>query len=210
MKVFTYYRVSTELQEHGVESQRLACQRYAKENGLEIIEEFSEEESAFKERPIFELMLKRLKEVDGVLVFDLDRLTREPIQLAKLLNLFFEEEKRLFQVIGEITDREEDILLARIKTDIAAYESEKIRRRIKAGINRRREEGLPLGRPKKEISKRVFDRYVKDGKLIISKSVLCEIFNVSRVTLLNWLRKNNYEFLIEDSPFNEEGIINET
>lgn len=207
MKVFTYYRVSTELQDKGIDSQKLACIKYAKDNALEIVEEFSEEESAAKERPIFQMMLNRLKEVDGVLVFDLDRLTRDPYQLAKLLNLFFEEEKRLFQVIGEITDSDEDILLARIKTDIAAYERQKIRRRIKAGIARRREEGLPLGRPKKEISKRVFERYIKEERLIVSKRALCEIFDVSRVTLLNWMRDNNYTYLIEKPLFNgNEGV----
>lgn len=200
-KVFAYYRVSTELQETGLESQELACQKYAEENNLFILDVFKEEESAFNQRPILESMLRRLGEVDGILVFDLDRLVRDPHEFAKILTLFFDLNKKIYQVSGQIDmGKDEDVLLARIKTDIADYESRKIRRRIKAGLERRKANGLPVGRPKKHISKTLFQKYLQNDKLIISKAALSRTFKVSRATLIRWMRVNGYEDLIAKQP----------
>lgn len=203
MKVLAYYRGSTELQEKGIESQRLACREYAKNNNLEIIKEFEEKESTLYERPVFEKLLKEVVEYQGILVYDLDRLTRDPVQLGRMINIFSTHNIRIFQTIGEIDiTSDDDLLIARIKTDVALYEREKIRRRIKSGIKNRKAKGLPFGRPKSEININLFKRYIRNNEFVISKESLCKIFMVSRSTLLRWMKENGFEYLIEDLPEN--------
>jgi len=76
---FAYIRVSTVKQgEHGVslQEQREAIQRYALRNAITITAWFEEKETAAKRgRPIFNLMLKRLKkgEAQGVIIHKIDR-----------------------------------------------------------------------------------------------------------------------------------------
>jgi DNA invertase Pin-like site-specific DNA recombinase len=79
---FAYIRVSTVKQgEHGVslQEQRDAIQRHALRNGLTVITWFEEKETAAKRgRPIFNMMLKRLKkwEAQGVIIHKIDRSAR--------------------------------------------------------------------------------------------------------------------------------------
>jgi DNA invertase Pin-like site-specific DNA recombinase len=201
MKVFAYYRVSTDMQEDALKSQKMACEGFAKGNGLEIVKEFSEIGSAHSERPIFDSMLNELKDVKGVLVTDLDRLTRDALQFAKLLNVFQTTGKQFFTTIGNINlDSAEDVLLARIRTDIGEYETKKLRERMKRGIKRYKEETGSWGRPKKAISKRIFKTFIQDGKLMVSKASLCYVFSVSYSTLHRWMRENNYGHLINERP----------
>ncbi len=201
MKVFAYYRVSTDLQEDSWEAQQKACRDYAREHDIEIKDEYIEKQSAFEKRPVFDTMLENLYKVEGILVFDLDRLVRDPFQFAKLLNVLQSLNKKIFQVIGEIDpDKEEDVLLARIKTDIAEYESAKIKRRTRAGIARYIEKHGHWGRPQKKISKSQFEKYVEDGELIFPKTVIAKLFNVSRQTLRIWMIENGYTNLIKEQP----------
>lgn len=82
-KVVTYIRVSTEeqaTQGHSLETQRTMLADYATGHQLQIVKEFEETHSAYRPgRPQFQAMLalfRRRKDVDGVLVYKLDRLAR--------------------------------------------------------------------------------------------------------------------------------------
>jgi len=201
MKVFQYLRVSSDLQKEGLKSQRLACRQFAQRNKIRIVEEFVDEESSFNIRPNFETMLSRLGEVDGILSFDLDRITRDPYEFAKILNLFQDLDKKIFQVTGELNlEKEEDVLLARIKVDVARYERDKMIRRVKSGIARKKEETGIWGRPRAKISKTRFKKYIDGNVLITSKASLSKIFGVSKPTLIQWMKDNGFEYLIKDEP----------
>ncbi|MCD5407967.1 recombinase family protein [Candidatus Bipolaricaulota bacterium] len=91
-KVVTYLRVSTtEQSEEGysIESQRRFLRDYAKGHNLEIVREFTEVESAFKPgRPQLEEMrrfLRRHPEIEGVLVYKVDRIARNMLDFARLV-----------------------------------------------------------------------------------------------------------------------------
>lgn len=85
MKVFVYLRVSGrgQIEGDGFDRQLLACQKYAKENNLEIVEVFREEGvSGTKElddRPALAELLAALEEngIKTVLIEKLDRLARD-------------------------------------------------------------------------------------------------------------------------------------
>jgi site-specific DNA recombinase len=207
INVFAYYRTSTDdLQADNWETQKSACEKYAVSNGLNIIEEFVEQVSAFKERPQFEKMLLRLKEVSGILVFDLDRLVRDPIQLGKIIMTFQETKKRIFQISGTLDlDSDEDRLLARIKTDIAQYETEKLKRRVKAGIQRHIEKYGTWGR-KRKISEYQFKKWIEidpetsKERLMLNKTAIAKMLGVHKTTLNHWMKKNGYGHLIGSKP----------
>lgn len=201
MRVFAYYRTSSDIQKDSWQSQQLACREYSTENKLIIVEEFIEKGSAFSERPIFYAMLEKLSDVDAVLVFDLDRMVRDPNELGKVLDLFQSTGKKILQISSSIDpDRDEDMLLARIKTSVAEYETKKFKQRVKAGINRYKEEHGRWGR-KPKISKKKFQQYLDgEGDLILSKTSTAKMLDVGRSTLISWMKKNGYEHLIKKQP----------
>ncbi|MDQ3817783.1 MAG: recombinase family protein, partial [Acidobacteriota bacterium] len=89
-RYFSYIRVSTIRQgQHGtsLEEQREAIKQYAARWNLLIIEEFEEKETAAKlGRPIFNQMLRALKQgkADGVIIHKIDRSARNLKDWANL------------------------------------------------------------------------------------------------------------------------------
>lgn len=82
-RAYGYIRVSTEEQSYGgsPEAQRQAIQRYADDNGIEIIEWFEDHASGKNaQRPDLQRMLKRIEEekggVDYVIIYNSTRISR--------------------------------------------------------------------------------------------------------------------------------------
>jgi len=82
-KVVCYIRVSTEEQAqcgHSLETQQHMLQDYARGHELQVVHEFKESHSAYRPgRPEFKAMLsflRKRRDVNGVLVYKLDRLAR--------------------------------------------------------------------------------------------------------------------------------------
>lgn len=81
-KAFAYYRKSIEREsEKSIQGQREEVLKYARENDIEIIKEFSEVgSSATLQRPEFQKMFRELSQrndIDYILVHKFDRATRE-------------------------------------------------------------------------------------------------------------------------------------
>lgn len=76
---FSYKRISTDREHQNFNRQTKALNKYAKDNNITYIEEFTEEKSAknFQDRPQFNKLDKLLHAGDTVVFKDLSRFTRE-------------------------------------------------------------------------------------------------------------------------------------
>ncbi len=166
MKVAIYLRVST--LEQATENQLPVLQKWVVARGCELVETYSENESAWKSGRQHELA--RLKadaarhKFDIVLVWALDRLSREGA--AAILNLVNTLKAYGVKVIsyneawteapGEIGE-----ILYAIAGWVARMESQRRSERTKAGIERARRDGKPIGKRGKDKSPRKRSGYLK-------------------------------------------------
>lgn len=152
MKVVIYLRVSG--QEQTVENQLPALEKWIADRGHELLEVYSENESAWKsghQRELSRLFqdLQRRK-VDICLIWALDRLTREGIgKIFELINRFklhgvqvISLQESWTEVGGPMAD-----LLYAITAWVAEFESSRRSERTLAGLARALREGKKLGRP---------------------------------------------------------------
>ncbi|MFN7088704.1 MAG: recombinase family protein, partial [Candidatus Paceibacteria bacterium] len=92
-KFFLYARKSTDIEDKqvlSIEAQLTELHAYAKQNNLDIVDEFVEKQSAkIPGRPIFNEMLKRIEkgEADGILAWHPDRLARNSVDGGKIIYL---------------------------------------------------------------------------------------------------------------------------
>lgn len=155
MKVALYARVSTE--EQTTDNQVLSLTQYANARGWQIAEIYQESESAWRFGHQKELgrlygdIKASKKQYDAVLVWALDRLTREGV--AAILNMVDRFKRHGVRIIskneswteapGELAE-----LLYAVTGWVARMESQRLSDRTRAGIARARESGKVLGRPK--------------------------------------------------------------
>jgi len=167
-KVIIYLRVSTK--EQTTENQLPVLEKWVTDRGYELIEVYSENESAWHsghQRELARLFndLKRRK-VDMCLVWALDRLTREGV--AAILNLvdrFKRYGVRVISLQESWTEAPGDMadLLYAITGWVANFESKRRSERTKAGLQRALAHGKRLGRPKGSRDQR---RRVRTGYLL--------------------------------------------
>ena len=92
-KFFLYARKSTDIEDKqvlSIEAQITELLAFAKKEGLEIIEEFIEKQSAkIPGRPVFNEMIKRIEkgEANGILAWHPDRLARNSVDGGKIIYL---------------------------------------------------------------------------------------------------------------------------
>ena len=180
-----YTRVSTSDGRQTVENQLRELRAYAGRRGWEVVLEFTDDESGRKaraERAGLDAMLKAAarREFDVLLVWSLDRLTREGLRaVIDYLRALDAHGVRFHSYTEEVlsTDNElvRDVLLT-ILAHLAKIEAERISTRTKAGLERARAQGTRLGRPRKTdaIATRVralADEAVKAGDAINAAAI---------------------------------------
>ncbi len=90
MQYFLYARKSTDVEDKqvmSIEAQLIELRALARRDGLEIIEEFIEKQSAkMPGRPVFEEMLQRIEKGDaqGIICWKIDRLSRNPVDSGRI------------------------------------------------------------------------------------------------------------------------------
>lgn len=132
----------------GVTRQTQACTDKAKDLGWTIHHIYEDNDvsaSSAKPRPAYEHLLTDLRAgtIDAVIVWDLDRLTRRPIEIEQFITLADEHNIALASVGGDIdlaTDNGR--LFARIKGAVARAEIERRSARMKAANAQRRAAGI--------------------------------------------------------------------
>ena len=174
-RVALYLRVSTKGPKRGreqtPENQRKQLRAFAAAMEWPILAEYEDRESGTKDRPQFKAMMDAAsrREFDTVLVWSLDRFSREGIGKT------FDHLRRLgsygvkFRSYSESfldTTAECGELVAAIFAFVASFERRRIAERITAGLARARAEGTVLGRPRVPVNRTKVWRMADQGKSI--------------------------------------------
>jgi len=152
-KAVIYLRVSSS--EQTTENQLPALEKWVTDRGHELVEVYSENESAWRsghQRELSRLFadLKR-RRVDICLVWALDRLTREGIaRIFELINHLKQYGVRVISYQESWTEQSGPMaeLLYAITAWVAEFESRRRSERTLAGLSRAIAQGKKLGRPK--------------------------------------------------------------
>lgn len=196
-KIFIYLRVSTELQDE--KSQKTMINNFLKDKSIEIIHEFVDHAISGKagvDRPAFNEMLLRLDEVDGLCVFDYDRLTRDEERGIMLMYEIRNKGKKVYEArTNSILNFEpmSERVLTVLKSMMAEEERKKIHARQAAGIQTYKDKNGRWGRKTKKINWKKFDEY---RELNLSISSIAKLFGISQKTMFRRIKERN----LDDSP----------
>ena len=183
-----YLRVSTE--EQTVENQRLALNRYAADNGFQILDFFEDPAVSGKisavERKGFKQLLEFIKteKVDAVLVYELSRVGRvfwETLDAIKLVDRYSAivscSPKEAFLQVMEPSVRK---LMIGILTWVAERERDVLVQRTKEGMERAKAQGKHIGRKRYQFDEQELTRLLLRGD---TRGRIAKYFGVSRGTL---------------------------
>lgn len=147
-----YCRVSTDNQEAegtSLQTQLEACLKYCQEKGYEVTHRFIEIFSGLSlERPKLNELRERVRneQIDIVVVFCLDRLSRDPTHGVILTQELEKHGVKLEAVIEDVDNSELGKLISYIRGFASKLEAEKIRERTMRGKQAHLKEGkLPQG-----------------------------------------------------------------
>jgi len=124
------------------ENQTRAIKKFMKGKDLEVISEFQDLglSGASRDRPSFKEMFSRLDEVDGICVYDDDRLARDfDMSICSMLMLKKLKKKLYIARKGKVVDfnkPREEPLIHLISGWVAEQEREKIKQRQVEGMKR--------------------------------------------------------------------------
>lgn len=197
-----YARVSTDDHDQNPESQLVKIRSWSKERGITILEEFSDESTGTNtDRKGLTDMMGFLQmnaiymdpgKVTMVIVLDADRMSRSMKDSNKILDVFDRFGVRLTYVANESLDvtTPEGMVINTIKAFGAQAYTDGHSLKIKAGLERARQEGKHIGRP----LKRTDDKIDCDMLLIFAKNGksltdVGRIYNCSRNTIARTLAK---------------------
>ena len=150
MNVAIYTRVSTQQQaEHGysIEEQENACRKKALELGATSIKVYRDSgfSGAYLERPALDDLRDAVAQKlhDLIVIYDIDRLSRDTMHLL-LLTEEFEKNSKVVYVNSEYSRTPEGQLFFEIRGSFAKYERVKIRDRFQRGMRGKLRKGLPI------------------------------------------------------------------
>lgn len=151
-KAFAYYRKSIEREaEKSIEGQKEEIHRYAKENNIDIIDEFEEVASSMTtDREELNRLFEELeihKDIDYVLVHRFDRMTRDIVGMGYVMSILKKGKTRLHSTT-EDNDYEDDptkLMMIMMKTYGAAMERIAIVERMQGARKRKKAAGGFIG-----------------------------------------------------------------
>lgn len=194
-RVALYARVSTVDKGQDPETQLIQLREYAKRRNFQVFGEFVDTASGTTEdRKEYKQMLlaAQKRKIDVVLVWRYDRFARSTQALVNGL--------KQFQALGvDFISYQENIdtttptgeLIFHVMASLAQFESSLISERVKAGMQRARDQGKPISRPRisKARQQVLFDLH-KTG---ISMNQISKKAKVAYGTVYNYLGKKNNE-----------------
>jgi DNA invertase Pin-like site-specific DNA recombinase len=211
---FSYKRISTK-EERGLQKfnrQDKAIENYAKENGIEFVAEFAEDESgkSFESRNEWKKLERLLQSGDTIIFKDISRFTREAENgykkymelFDKGINLIFLDNKTVCteyikqllcvaeqqNLIAKISLENTIKLLLYVELDRAEQERITLINRIKSGIaasgkKQGRKEGVPI-KLTEELTADIKE-YLNDRS--ITMAALIKKHNISRNTMMKYI-----------------------
>lgn len=193
---FAYIRVSCDRQT--TENQRYEISQYAERRHVQIDEWIEETISGIKqiEKRKLNDLLKKLRKDDTLIVSELSRLGRNLMQIMSILHDCMNNDIKVFAIKEnyELGNNISSKVLAFAFGLSAEIERNLISQRTKEALNRKKAEGVILGRPKGSISKkRKLTGKEKQIKELLDKKVsvsaIGRILGVHRLTVTAFLAK---------------------
>lgn len=140
MKVVFYGRYSSNNQtEQSIEGQLHVCQRYAEQNGLEIIGKYVDRAMTGKtdKRPQFQKMIadSAKGQFQAILVYRLDRLNRDSFHAIYYKRKLAENGVRIISATENITDTPEGRMLEGFIVQINQFYSEELAQKVNRGLD---------------------------------------------------------------------------
>lgn len=157
MKAAIYTRVSTDDKEQNPERQMIKCKQYCELHNHEVVYSIKENhkgDSPPNSRPEFQKI--DLKKVDAIIVYSIDRLTRQhPNKVMNMLNYYKNSGVLIISVTEPIFNMESDFSepMQYFMTWWNNYFLKKLSNDVKSGLDRAKAQGKKLGRPKKKFNK---------------------------------------------------------
>lgn len=178
-----YARVSTKDQK--LELQRSALIDY----GCEII--YEEKQSAAKNRPELQKLLKKIRPGDSVVVWKIDRLARSLRELIDLVTGFRSEGVEFVSINDNInTTTAQGRLVFNLFGSFGEFERELISERTRAGLAEARKHGRKGGRPpglSKDAKKTAWAAYSLSVKKDLSVGDILKQLNLNKTTYYRYL-----------------------
>jgi len=152
IKYFLYARKSSESEDRQVQSiddQINRLKKLAQDLNLNIKKIYTEAKSAKKpnNRPIFDEMMQRIEngEANGILCWQINRLSRNPIDSGKISWLLQQGTLKSIQTIDRQYLPEDNVLLFNVESGVANQFILDLSKNTKRGLQSRLEKGLPNG-----------------------------------------------------------------
>jgi len=154
MRVLGYCRVSTSMQEEqgsSLDAQKAEIEKYCKSKGLILIDTFKECISGSvepKERPLLSHILRELEtnEVDGIVIYKLDRLSRSIKDTIALLSDLSNKGKKFFEIKNNLSnDGAVNQFTVHLFSALAQMERSMIQERVNDVIKYRRNKKMIIG-----------------------------------------------------------------
>ncbi len=215
-----YARYSSDNQtEQSIEGQLRVCQDYAQRNDIVIIKTYIDRAmtGTNDNRPDFQQMIKDSdkKEFEHVIVYKLDRFSRNKYETAKYKKILKDNGVKLLSAMENIPDTPEGIILESLLEGMAEYYSAELAQKVKRGMKETRLKGnftggniiygykvenhkIIIDEEKAEVIRFIYEQYslgtyVKD---IIAELNSKRIFNkgkpFARNTIYNILKNEKY------------------
>lgn len=203
--IYGYIRVSSDKQT--VENQRFEIVNFCKRNEVQIdgwIEETISGTKSYSKRELGKL-LKRIKEDDLIICAEISRLGRNLFMIMEILNVCMNKGCKVWSIKDgyRLGDDIQSKVLAFAFGLSAEIERNLISQRTKEALNRKKAEGVVLGRRKGSYNKTLnkkceynrekIDLLLKQGYSI---SRIAKKLKVARGTLYRYLNKTNNEIFI--------------
>ena len=195
MANYAYLRVSTDAQD--VDNQKLGVLEYCARQEiapLVLIEDKIGGGKSWKERQIGQI-LNRAQSGDIIVAAEVSRLARSTLEVLEILQMAVEKGISVHITKNQIVmdGSMQATITATILGLAAQIEREFISVRTKEALARRKAEGLPLGRPKGQVTNLKLDdhreeiqAYLKKG---VSKRSIARIIECSPTTLYSWIKR---------------------
>jgi DNA invertase Pin-like site-specific DNA recombinase len=196
-KIYGYIRVSSDKQT--VENQRYEINQFAALEGLQIndwIEETISGTKSYDKRKLGEL-LNRVKENDLIICSEISRLGRSLFMIMDILNICMMKDCKVWTVKDNyrLGDDIQSKVLAFAFGLSAEIERNLISQRTKEALQRKRAEGVVLGRPKGSSKPEHYKLHGQESKIKLllelnfSKTLIAKKLGVHRNTLIKFINR---------------------
>lgn len=202
---YGYIRVSTDKQT--VENQRFEILEFAKKNGISVDRWFEETVSGtiVPEQRDLGRLLSAIKKDDLIICSELSRLGRSLFMIMSILNKLMESGARVWTIKDgyRLGDDIQSKVLAFAFGLSAEIERNLISQRTKEALERRKREGIKLGRPKGK--QRAFLKL--DGAEIGTTLMLLNGISINRIANLYGVHRNTVKEFIKRKDLLSENNV---